>query len=225
MKKHLFLLFLISFSFSNSFGQNKKEQIEQLNYRVDSLVRILDSERSKIKQQKTALEQQIVDLNNSITKLKAQALIDKSLLKTKDEAIVKAASENAKFGQPEINLGIIPGYGGTQRLPKIIGKGRAMEMIMTGKTIDSAEAFSIGLINHVCTQEELMSYTTSILKTIIEKSTIAIAQIIKSINASEGDEVGGYETEAICFGEAFKTDDMKEGVTAFLEKRKPVFKK
>ena len=97
MKKHLFLLFLISFSFSNSFGQNKKEQIEQLNYRVDSLVRILDSERSNIKQQKTALEQQIVDLNNSITKLKAQALIDKSLLKTKDEAIVKAASENAKL--------------------------------------------------------------------------------------------------------------------------------
>ncbi len=97
MKKHLFLLFLISFSFSNSFGQNKKEQIDQLNYRVDSLVRILDSERSNIKQQKTALEQQIVDLNNSITKLKAQALIDKSSLKTKDEAIVNSASENAKL--------------------------------------------------------------------------------------------------------------------------------
>jgi enoyl-CoA hydratase len=137
----------------------------------------------------------------------------------------RIASENAKFGQPEINLGIIPGYGGTQRLPKIIGKGRAMEMIMTGKTIDSAEAFSIGLINHVCKQEELMSHTKSILKTIIEKSTIAIAQIIKSINASEGDEVSGYETEAICFGEAFKTVDMKEGVTAFLEKRKPTFNK
>jgi uncharacterized protein (TIGR02145 family) len=97
MKKHLFLLFLISFSFSNSFGQNKKDQIEQLNYRVDSLVRILDSERIVYKQQKTALEQQIVDLNNSITKLKAQALIDKSSLKTKDEAIVNSASENAKL--------------------------------------------------------------------------------------------------------------------------------
>ena len=95
MKKYLFLLFLISFSFSNSFGQNKKEQIEQLNYLVDSLVRILDSERVVFKQQKTFLELQIVDLNNSITKLKAQALIDKSSLKTKDEAIVKAASEKA----------------------------------------------------------------------------------------------------------------------------------
>ena len=97
MKKHFLILFLIIFSFSNSFGQSKKEQIEQLNYRVDSLVSILGSERSSMKQQKTALEQQIVDLNNSITKLKAQALIDKNSLKTKDEAIVKAASEKAQL--------------------------------------------------------------------------------------------------------------------------------
>ena len=97
MKKHFLILFLIIFSFSNSFGQNKKEQIEQLSYRVDSLVRILGSERSSIKQQKTSLEQQIVDLNNSITKLKAQALIDNNSLKTKDEAIVKAASEKAQL--------------------------------------------------------------------------------------------------------------------------------
>ena len=97
MKKHFLILFLIIFSFSNSFGQSKKEQIEELNYRVDSLVRILGLERSSIKQQKASLEQQIVDLNNSITKLKAQALIDKNSLKTKDEAIVKAASENAQL--------------------------------------------------------------------------------------------------------------------------------
>ena len=97
MKKHFLILFLIIFSFSNSFGQSKKEQIEELNYRVDSLVRILGSERSSIKQQKTSLEQQIVDLNNSITKLKAQALIDNNSLKTKDEAIVKAASEKAQL--------------------------------------------------------------------------------------------------------------------------------
>ena len=135
----------------------------------------------------------------------------------------RIASENAKFGQPEINLGIIPGYGGTQRLPKLIGKGRAMEMIMTGKTIDSHEAYAIGLVNHVCKQEELMSLAKNIMKTIIEKSTIAIAQIIKSINASEGEETRGYKTEASCFGEVFKSDDMKEGVTAFLEKRKPNF--
>jgi len=97
MKKHFLILFLIIFSFSNSFGQSKKEQIEELNYRVDSLVRILGSERSSIKQQKASFEQQIVDLNNSITKLKAQALIDKSSLKTKDEAIVNAASEKAQL--------------------------------------------------------------------------------------------------------------------------------
>ena len=97
MKKHFLILVLIIFSFSNSFGQSKKEQIEELNYRVDSLVRILGSERSSIKQQKTSLEQQIVDLNNSITKLKAQALIDNNSLKTKDEAIVKAASEKAQL--------------------------------------------------------------------------------------------------------------------------------
>ena len=97
MKKHFLILFLIIFSFSNSFGQSKKEQIEQLNYLVDSLVRILDSERVVFKQQKTELEQQIVDLNNSITKLKAQALIDNNSLKTKDEAIVKAASEKAQL--------------------------------------------------------------------------------------------------------------------------------
>ena len=97
MKKHFLILFLIIFSFSNSFGQNKKEQIEQLSYRVDSLVRILGSERSSIKQQKASFEQQIVDLNNSITKLKAQALIDNNSLKTKDDVIVKAASEKAQL--------------------------------------------------------------------------------------------------------------------------------
>ena len=97
MKKHFIILFLIIFSFSNSFGQSKKEQIEELNYRVDSLVRILGSERSSIKQQKASFEQQIVDLNNSITKLKAQALIDKNSLKTKDDVIVKAASEKAQL--------------------------------------------------------------------------------------------------------------------------------
>ena len=97
MKNPLIILFLVIFSVSNSFGQSKKEQIEQLNYRVDSLIQVLSSERSNIKQQKTELEQQIVDLNNSITKLKAQALIDNNSLKTKDEAIVKAASEKAQL--------------------------------------------------------------------------------------------------------------------------------
>ena len=136
----------------------------------------------------------------------------------------RIASENAKFGQPEINLGIIPGYGGTQRLPKIIGKGRAMEMIMTGKTIDASEALSIGLINHICLQSELISLAKSIMQTITEKSSTALAQVIKSVNASSGDETSGYDVEARCFGETFKTDDMREGVTAFLEKRKPNFK-
>jgi enoyl-CoA hydratase len=136
----------------------------------------------------------------------------------------RIASENARFGQPEINLGIIPGYGGTQRLPRLVGKGRAMELTMTGKTIDANEAHAMGLVNHVCKHEELINLAKSILKTITEKSSFAVSQIIKSINASMGDETIGYETEASCFGETFKTQDMKEGVTAFLEKRKPNFK-
>jgi enoyl-CoA hydratase len=135
----------------------------------------------------------------------------------------RIASENAKFGQPEINLGIIPGYGGTQRLPRLVGKGKAMELMMTGENIDANEAYRIGLVNQICKQEDLLSIAESKMKTIISKSSIALAQLIEATNASDADPEKGMITEARCFGKSFASDDMVEGVTAFLEKRKPNF--
>lgn len=135
----------------------------------------------------------------------------------------RVAAENAKFGQPEINLGIIPGYGGTQRLTQLIGKGRAMELLLTGNSIDAATALQYGLLNYVVPQEELLSKTRSILEQINSKAPLAVAKCIKAVNTVFNYSVSGYDVEANSFGECFKTDDMKEGVTAFLEKRKPVF--
>ena len=137
----------------------------------------------------------------------------------------RLASENARFGQPEINLGIIPGYGGTQRLPRLIGKGKAMEMAMTGEHISAEEAFRIGLVNQVCKQEELMNIARAKMQLIISKPSLALKHIIASIHASEGEPATGYEKEATLFGESFASDEMREGVTAFLEKRKPQFNK
>lgn len=136
----------------------------------------------------------------------------------------RIASDNARFGQPEINLGIIPGYGGTQRLTRLIGKGRAMELMMTGENIDAQEAHRIGLVNHVCKQEELATLAETKMKTITSKSGIALSQIIKATNAAEGNSAEGMQVEADCFGKSFASDDMIEGVTAFLEKRKANFK-
>ncbi len=136
----------------------------------------------------------------------------------------RLASVNAKFGQPEINLGIIPGYGGTQRLTRLVGKGRAMELMMTGENIDAPEAYRIGLVNHVCKQEELLVVAEAKMKIITSKSSIALAQVIQATNAADGEPVAGMKTEAICFGKSFASDDMVEGVTAFLEKRKANFK-
>lgn len=135
----------------------------------------------------------------------------------------RVASENAKFGQPEINLGLIPGYGGTQRLTQLIGKGRAMELLMTGNTIDAATAFQWGLVNYVVPQEELLSKTRSLLDIINTKAPLAIAKTIRAVNTVFNYAVSGYDVEADSFGDCFKTDDMKEGVSAFLEKRKPHF--
>lgn len=135
----------------------------------------------------------------------------------------RIASENAKFGQPEINLGLIPGYGGTQRLTQLIGKGRAMELLMTGNPIDAATALQYGLVNYVVPQEELMNKTTSILAMINAKAPLALAKCIKAANTVFNYSVSGYDVEANSFGDCFKTADMKEGATAFLEKRKPVF--
>jgi enoyl-CoA hydratase len=133
------------------------------------------------------------------------------------------ASENAKMGLPEVSLGLIPGYGGTQRLPQLIGKGRAMEMIMSGNMITAETALSYGLVNKVVPQEELLSACTVIAKKINFNSPIGISAAIKSINAGYDTRKNGFETEISSFGECFGTEDFIEGTTAFLEKRKPKF--
>lgn len=136
----------------------------------------------------------------------------------------RVASDNAKMGLPEVSLGVIPGYGGTQRLPQLIGKGRAMELIMTAGMIDAETAKNYGLVNHVVPQSELLEFTKSIAIKIIRNSPMAISKAIKAINANYKDGVNGYETEIRNFGKCFGTEDFKEGTTAFLEKRKAVFK-
>lgn len=136
----------------------------------------------------------------------------------------RLASSNARFGQPEVNLGLIPGYGGTQRLTQLIGKGKAMELMMGGNMIDADEARSFGLVNYVVASEELIPKTTDILKGIISKAPAAISCIIALTNAAAYGEKNGLQKEIDAFGELFATADMKEGVAAFLEKRKPVFK-
>lgn len=134
----------------------------------------------------------------------------------------RIASENAKFGQPEVNLGLIPGYGGTQRLVHLIGKGRALELLLSGSMIDAQTAFQWGLVNHVVPQEELLNKATALAVTIAGKAPLALAKCITAANAAYSDN--GYQIEVEAFGECFATDDMKEGTAAFLEKRKADFK-
>jgi enoyl-CoA hydratase len=135
----------------------------------------------------------------------------------------RVASENAKMGLPEVSLGVIPGYGGTQRLPQLIGKGKAMELIMTAGMLNAQEALDWKLVNYVVSQAELLSFCTEIASKILKNSPVAIAKAIKAINANYKDGVNGFETEIKNFGKCFATDDFKEGTTAFLEKRKAVF--
>ncbi|MFC0775449.1 enoyl-CoA hydratase/isomerase family protein [Terrimonas alba] len=135
----------------------------------------------------------------------------------------RIAAENAKFGQPEVNLGLIPGYGGTQRLVQLIGKGRAVELLMTGNMIDANTALQYGLVNHVVVQEELLSKTKSILDVINSKAPLAIAGCITAANAVFDETKNGYAVEIETFGELFDTADAKEGAAAFLEKRKAKF--
>jgi enoyl-CoA hydratase len=135
----------------------------------------------------------------------------------------RIASENAKFGQPEINLGIIPGYGGTQRLVQLIGKGRAIEMIVSANIIDANTALQFGLVNYVVPPEELLQKAKSILSVINTKAPIAIAKSIEATNAVFDEAKNGFKVEIAGFGDCFGTEDMKEGTSAFLEKRRAVF--
>lgn len=136
----------------------------------------------------------------------------------------RTASENAKFGQPEVNLGLIPGYGGTQRLTQLVGKGKAMELMMTADMIGADEAKALGLVNHVWPLAELLSKTKEILQKIHTKAPIAISKVISCVNDAAKADSNGFANEVKRFGECFSTEDMREGTTAFLEKRKAIFK-
>lgn len=135
----------------------------------------------------------------------------------------RVASDNAKMGLPEVSLGLIPGYGGTQRLPQLVGKGKAMEMITTAAMITAEDALKSGLVNHVVTQEELLPLAKKIASKIRNNSSTAIASAIKAVNANFMKGVNGYQVEMTEFGNCFGTDDFEEGTTAFLEKRKANF--
>ncbi|MBX9850223.1 MAG: enoyl-CoA hydratase/isomerase family protein [Cytophagaceae bacterium] len=137
---------------------------------------------------------------------------------------MRIASDNAKIGLPEVTLGILPGYGGTQRLTHLIGKGRAIEMMMTGEMITAQDAYRMGLVNHVTDKEVLIPKCKEILNKIMSRAPLAIAQIVECVNAIYKKEEDGYQTEANSFSIVAKTDDFKEGIAAFLEKRKAEFK-
>ena len=132
------------------------------------------------------------------------------------------ASDNAKFGQPEVNLGLIPGYGGTQRLTQLVGRNRAMQLIMTGEMFSATDAQQFGMVNKIVAQNELLNETKKILSVIHTKAPLAISKVIEVINNFDHTQQG-YDFEIKKFGECFATDDMKEGTSAFLEKRNPVF--
>lgn len=135
----------------------------------------------------------------------------------------RVASENAKFGQPEVNLGLIPGYGGTQRLTQLIGKGKAMELMMTADMIGADEAKALGLVNHVFPLADLVAEAQKIAKKVQSKAPVAIAKVIACINEAAKGDANGFAHEIKRFGECFATEDMKEGTAAFLEKRKASF--
>ena len=136
----------------------------------------------------------------------------------------RLASDNAKFGQPEVNLGLIPGYGGTQRLTMLVGKGKAMELMMSGNMINAGEAKDLGLVNYVTQPEELLEKTKEILNSILTKSPVAVSGVIAAVNAFYNNDKNGFEEEIKLFGKVFVSNDKKEGTAAFIEKRKPEFR-
>lgn len=138
---------------------------------------------------------------------------------------IRIASDHAKMGLPEVSLGIIPGYGGTQRLTHLVGRGRALEIILTADMIDANQALSYGLVNHVVNSNELINKAKSILSTISNRSPLAVTAAIKAVNAALNNNENGFEVEINEFANCFESTDFKEGVSAFLEKRKPNFRK
>jgi len=135
----------------------------------------------------------------------------------------RIASDNAKMGLPEVSLGVIPGYGGTQRLPQLVGKGKAMEMIMTAAMISADEAKDYGLVNYVTKQEDLLALAEKIASKILRNSSVAIHAAIRAINSGFEEGINGFDVEIDAFGKCFGTEDFKEGTSAFLDKRKPNF--
>ena len=137
---------------------------------------------------------------------------------------IRVASSNAKFGQPEVKLGLIPGYGGTQRLPQLIGKSKAIELLCTADMLSAEGALEHGLVNYVVPSEELMSKCEEIAKKVMKQGPLAVSYCIKTVNSFYQEGVNGFEEEIQAFGECFGTEDYKEGTTAFIEKRPAAFK-
>ncbi len=137
---------------------------------------------------------------------------------------IRVASEKAKFGQPEVNLGIIPGYGGTQRLIQHIGKGKALELMMTGDMMAATEAYQRGLVNHVVPEGEEVAMAKGMIEKIATKGPVAIAKVIETVNAYFDKQQDGFKREVQEFGNTVGTEDAKEGASAFMEKRKANFK-
>lgn len=138
---------------------------------------------------------------------------------------IRIASDHAKFGQPEVKLGVIPGYGGTQRLAQLIGKGRAFEFLMTAGMIDAQKALHFGLVNDVTSPEQLLARCEELIGKIKTQSPKAVAGVIRCVNANYADGVDGFQKEMDEFGQCFLTDDFKEGTSAFIEKRAAAFKR
>jgi enoyl-CoA hydratase len=138
---------------------------------------------------------------------------------------MRIASESARFGQPEVNLGLIPGYGGTQRLPRLIGRGRALELLLSGDMISAQRAYEIGLVNKVTSAEELLETGTALLNSILSKAPLAVSHVLEAVNRGQDAPLDdALRIEADYFGMSCATNDMKEGTAAFLERRKPEYK-
>lgn len=136
---------------------------------------------------------------------------------------IRIATEQARFGQPEVNLGLIPGYGGTQRLTQLVGRGKALEIMITGNMVDATQALQIGLVNQVVNATELLVEAKKMMRTILTKGPQAVARVVEAVEACFDKTKNGYQEEVKLFGQCFGTAEMQEGVNAFLEKRKPKF--